>query len=54
MRSLSTAGVSSNDRIVFYARLHEEVKAIVEGEQDWIANTSNCAAILFHSLMNIS
>jgi putative methionine-R-sulfoxide reductase with GAF domain len=26
------------------------VKAIVETEQDWIANTANCAAILFRSL----
>jgi len=54
MRSLSTANVSPEDKVAFYVRLHEELKAIVEAERDWIANTANCAAILFHSLPNIN
>src|SRR5580704_19217134 len=54
MHSLSAADVSSTDKVALYARLYEDVKAIVDGEQDLIANTANCAAILFHSLPNIN
>jgi L-methionine (R)-S-oxide reductase len=54
MHSLSAAKGSPADKVALYARLYEEVKAIVEGERDWIANTANCAAILFHSLPNIN
>jgi L-methionine (R)-S-oxide reductase len=54
MLSHSAADVSSTDKVALYSRLDEEVKAIVAGERDWIANTANCAAILFHSLPNIN
>jgi L-methionine (R)-S-oxide reductase len=54
VHSLSTSDVFSTDKVALYAHIHEQVNAIVAGEQDWIANTANCAAILFHSLPNIN
>ena len=54
MQSRLTIHVNPDDKVAFYLHLHEELKAIVEGERDWIANTANCAAILFHSLPNIN
>ena len=44
----------STDKVALYARLYDEVKATVAGQREWIANTANCAAILFHSLPNIN
>jgi putative methionine-R-sulfoxide reductase with GAF domain len=54
MHSLCAADVSSTAKVALYARLHEEVKAIANGERDWFANTANCAKILFHSLPDIN
>jgi GAF domain-containing protein len=54
MHSLSRKTVSPTDKPALYAHLHEELKAIVEGERDLIANTANCAAVLFHSLPDIN
>ncbi|PQO44707.1 GAF domain-containing protein [Blastopirellula marina] len=44
----------SIDKAEFYARLGGDVEAILTGERDWIANTANCAAILFHALREIN
>jgi GAF domain-containing protein len=54
MHSLSRTTVSPTDKPAFYAHLHKELKAIVEGERDLIANTANCSAILFHALADIN
>lgn len=37
-----------------YKLLVEQAKALVDGESDWIANTANLSALLFHSLKNIN
>ena len=48
------ASVSKNafptDKAAQYARVQAELASILEGERDFIANTANCAAVLFHSL----
>jgi L-methionine (R)-S-oxide reductase len=37
-----------------YSQLLPELTAVLEGERDWIANTANCAALLFHSLPDLN
>lgn len=37
-----------------YKLLVEQAKALVNGESDWIANTANLSALLFHSLKNVN
>lgn len=45
---------SSGDPQDIYANLLRTVAAVLEGERDWIANTANCAALLFHSLPDLN
>ena len=37
-----------------YELLVEQAKALVDGEEDWIANTANVSALLFNSLSNVN
>ena len=37
-----------------YDRIDAELTAIVDGEKDFLANMSNCAAILFLTLSEIN
>lgn len=37
-----------------YELLVEQARALVEGEDDWIANTANLSALLFNSLNNVN
>ncbi len=37
-----------------YALLEQQLRAITQGETDWIANTANCAALLYHNLPQIN
>ncbi len=54
MHSFSYANASPTDKAAFYAHLRMQMTAILEGERDLIANTANCAAVLFHSLPDIN
>lgn len=54
MRSKLNAEPAAADKPAFYHRLHRDVSAIMAGERDWIANTANCAAVLFHALPDIN
>ncbi len=38
----------------FYANLHSQLHALLEGEHDLIANAANCAALLYHSLPDVN
>lgn len=38
----------------FYGRLVTEISALLEGERDFIANTANVSALLFHSLPDVN
>ena len=44
----------SMDKAALYRHVHQEVAALVAGERDFLANSANCAAILFHSLPEIN
>lgn len=37
-----------------YANLHSQLRALLEGEHDLIANAANCAALLYHSLPDVN
>ena len=37
-----------------YQLLLKQDQALVEGENDWIANTANISALLFNSLNNVN
>ena len=37
-----------------YQLLLKQAQALVEGENDWIANTANISALLFNSLNNVN
>ena len=37
-----------------YELLVQQAKALVDGEDDWIANTANLSALLFNSLNNVN
>ena len=43
-----------NGQSTNYSQLLQELTAVLEGERDWIANTANCAALLFHSLPDLN
>ncbi|MFN2497814.1 MAG: GAF domain-containing protein [Pyrinomonadaceae bacterium] len=37
-----------------YATLQSQLRALLEGEHDLIANAANCAALLYHSLPDVN
>lgn len=37
-----------------YRLLLEQAKALIDGEDDWIANTANLSSLLFNSLNNVN
>lgn len=37
-----------------YANLKSQLRALLEGEDDFIANSANCAALLYHSLPELN
>lgn len=37
-----------------YQLLLKQAEALIEGEKDWIANTANISALLYHSLSNVN
>lgn len=42
------------EKAALYAQLRGELQAITAEERDFIANTANCAALLYHALPNIN
>lgn len=53
MHSSSTVS-RPTDKTALYHQLQTEIAAIMEGERDFIANSANCAALLFQSLPNLN
>lgn len=37
-----------------YESLHSQLRSLLEGEDDFIANAANCAALLYHSLPDVN
>jgi GAF domain-containing protein len=44
----------AGDKPALYAHLLKELAALTAGERDFLANSANCAALLFESLPNIN
>ncbi len=42
------------EKTALYERLHGELQALIEGERDLLANTANCAALLYGALPNVN
>jgi GAF domain-containing protein len=45
---------ASLSKSALYRLLDEQAKRLMEGERDWIANASNLAALIFHSLPDVN
>src|ERR1044072_7232038 len=54
MHSLPGEDLRGLAKPALYAQLHKELNALLEGERDVIANTANCAALLYHSLPDLN
>src|SRR6476659_8165200 len=54
MHSLPDATGLANDKPALYAELLRQLKALLEGEHDLIANAANTAALLFHSVRDVN
>ena len=54
MHSISDANLKGLDKPALYSQLQKEMAALLEGERDVIANTANCAALLYHSLPELN
>ena len=46
----ATAEIQTENKAEFYAALHGQLRALVSGERDWLANFANAASLIFHSL----
>lgn len=44
----------STDKKEFYRALTADLSALLEGESDWLANSANCAALLYHAMNAIN
>jgi GAF domain-containing protein len=45
---------STSDKATLYVELLGSVRAMFEGERDFLANSANCASLLFHSLPDLN
>ncbi len=52
--SFSSARYDFKDKPGDYARLVQELQALLAGEQDLVANAANAAALLFHALPGVN
>lgn len=50
----SPTGPRPTEKVAIYRQLQAEIAAIMEGERDFIANSANCAALLFQSLPDLN
>jgi GAF domain-containing protein len=54
MHRISNENLEGLDKPALYAQVHKELAVLIEGERDFIANTANCASLLFHSLPELN
>ena len=50
----SSAPVHAENKHEFYLELTGQLRALLEGERDWLANFANTAALLFHRLPELN
>lgn len=46
--------ITANDKPTFYAELQAQARALLNGESDWLANMSQFASLIFHSLPDLN
>lgn len=54
MHSISGDSLAGLDKAALHAQVRKELAALLEGERDFIANTANCAALLYQSLPELN
>jgi L-methionine (R)-S-oxide reductase len=54
MSCLPSAERRTTTSLALYDRLASELRSLLEGEQDFIANAANFSALLFHSLSDLN
>jgi GAF domain-containing protein len=54
MAILMTSGASSHEKGEHYANLTAQLRSLLEGERDFIANAANFSSLLYHSLPNLN
>lgn len=54
MQSTSVNNYAGLDKPQRYVQVHKELAALLEGERDFVANTANCAALLYQSLSDLN
>ncbi len=47
-------GNHNSDKNTFYQELTAQTQALLSGEQDWLANMAQFAALIFHSLRDVN
>ncbi|KAI8142581.1 GAF domain-like protein [Fennellomyces sp. T-0311] len=50
---VSNAYDPSASKEQFYGELLEEIKAIVEGQKNWVTNLANASAVIYHGLRSL-
>lgn len=50
----AAAEIQAESKTEFYAALHGQLRALLTGERDWLANFANAAALIFHALPELN
>lgn len=50
----TNADIQASDKPGVYAELDDQLRAMLTGERDWLANLANTAALIFHSLPDLN
>ncbi len=50
----AAAEIQAENKTQFYEELHGQLRALLTGERDWLANFANAASLIFHSLPELN
>ena len=50
----TAASIQTENKAEFYHELTAQLRAMLTGERDWLANLANTAALIFHSLPELN
>ena len=50
----SSADIQTENKSDFYTELSDQLRAMLTGERDWLANLANTAALIFHTLPDLN
>lgn len=50
----AAAEIQAESKGEFYAQLHGQLRALLTGERDWLANFANASSLIFHSLPDLN